>query len=254
MIAVLPALTLAALTALALHRRHAWAARDIRFGMPHWVLAILQAAIALPVGTYVGSQYGTTPAIAATAFAWLAVLATVSDIASMRIPREACNSVSVIGLVTFCFTISLPTVWALAASAIAAIGGPAVLRILTRSGLGFSDIRLATAAVCTLSWWVGETTLLYAFIFAALAQQVFRVATLPWRHRIGEWEAVPARRPAPAAADPDAESTTATQGEATELRQRRALPFGPALSLAFLGAALYSTITGVNVFTSWMTV
>lgn len=221
--------SLAALTAVAIVRRTAWANRGIRLGLPYPLLAGLQLAAALPAGLLVADRISTAAGVATAAFTWLAVLTVASDLASHLLPREACNATTLIGLPCLAVSWSVPAAFGLAFCFVGLVAVPWLARVLTRRGLGFGDIRLLTAATATLSWWVGQDALLYALIAACGIQILIRVITWPWRNRVG----IPEPR--------NADDTT----------PRRALPFGPALALSLLSAATYVTVTGYDVCAAW---
>lgn len=226
---VLPALAgVAVLTGLAVHRRRAWAARGIRLGLPLPALAAGQALVALAAAWPVAVRFGAPAAAGAAAAAWLGVLAVASDLASRRVPREACHGAALVGLAALAVA---PTAAGLLAAATATVGLVAVpwaARALTRGGLGFGDIRLLWAFSATLSWWAGQDRLLVALLTASLAQLGVHV---------GAW--VLSRRSRRGGGSPG-------PGEG-----RRVLPFAPALVLATAGGAAVATATGAGACLAW---
>jgi prepilin signal peptidase PulO-like enzyme (type II secretory pathway) len=235
---------LALLTTVATVRKTAWAERGIRLGVPYPVLATTQNLIALTAGLLVADRISTAAGIGVAAFTWLAVLTFASDLSSRMLPREACNTVTLIGLPLFAVSWSGPAAFALIMCLIGLVAIPWALRAVTRKGLGFGDIRLLTAATTTLSWWVGQDYLLYALLGAVLLQILAHVVTWPWRDRIGDHEPRPSR---PTASEPVGAAAT----ETVKVRTRRMLPFGPALVTGMLTAAVYVTVTAMDVCAQW---
>lgn len=232
---LLAALAFSFLTVYVILRQGPWAARGIVpiVGWP-WTLAA-QASLGLATVPYVNHVWGNGPAIAAAAFVWLGVLAIATDIATRKVPWDISHPVAFVGIAAFIPNYTTEGALAFGTALLGLVGLPLVVRALTRKGLGMSDIRLLWAATATMSWWVGQTWLLYALIVACLIQLVVRFVarSLNW----GELVPVYPDRPAP------------TDGGAVAMR--RELPFAPALVVGLVGCAAWGTYTGYGACLMW---
>lgn len=252
--------------------RHAplWDARGIHPGTSWRRVGTLQAAAGITATLLIAPTWGAGPAVAASAFAWLAVLAVATDLATRKIPWEVSHPVAGIGITCAALSWTVEGALAFAASLLGLVALPYLARALTHNGLGLSDVRLLWAATATLSWWIGQTWLLYALLGACALQLLVRLVAphLGW----GDMTPVPGPQkhpatPAPAPRDtisashaprPDTRAPDTGPGErdahapSTEpTRLRRELPFAPALVLAITLATTYGTVTATGACTAW---
>lgn len=94
---------------------------------------------------------------------------------------------------------------------------PVILLIVSRGGLGMADVRLLILFGVSLSWWVGLTGMLLAFFIANIMQILAFIpaSKFNWGHMI-----------------------TMKNG-----KQKRAVPFIPALTLSFISIGIYTLST-----------
>lgn len=216
----LPAVTVLALTAHA--KTPAWTARQIT-ATGSWTGTISAAtATAAGAALLLNPAIGPTRATAAAAAAFLAVLAISTDLASRKVPRDIPHVSATIGLAAFTVNASWPAAISLAVTAVALVALPWITRAVTRSGLGFSDIRLLWAFTATTSWWTGPNIAIWSLLGACLLQLTVRALATPLH--------LGTRVPVPG----------------TDGRTRLELPFAPALCAAFATGTGYAAITGAS--------
>lgn len=226
---------LAALTGYALAHRTRWAGRGIvpAGGWPPTITA--QTVAALAAVPYVETTWGSGPALAAAAFVWLGVLAILTDIATRKVPWDVSHPVALVGVAAFALNYTPEAALAFGTALVGVVGIPLAVRALTRKGLGMSDVRVLWAATATMSWWVGQTWLLYALIVACLIQLLVRMAAGPLNW--GDMVPTCPDRPAPADGGPVA--------------MRRELPFAPALVVGLLACTAWGTHLGYGACQMW---
>ena len=226
-------LAVTALTAVAASRRSAWARRDITSRIPWPAVFITQGIAALTVLVLADPPNAdpyipAAAAVSAAAACWLAILAVVTDLSCRMIPRDLPLPVSIIGLACAATEADQQGWLSLGVSTTALVVFPFVLRMLTRGGLGFSDIRLLWALTATLSWWAGPNTMLGGLLLACLLQLCVRTVARPLR--LGMVAPVPGTG----------------EGTGHPLRQRRELPFAPAIVAGVTAAVVYAVAAGVT--------
>jgi Flp pilus assembly protein protease CpaA len=151
---------------------------------------------------------------------FLTTLASCTDMASYRIPRD-------ITLLTA--AVAVPNMIAgLSKAALVGVGfwgALVVVLFLARRLLPMGDVRLLFTLTFTLSWWVSVQWMLYAFI---LAQGLFVIAILA--AKLFHFGSMEPRR----------------AGGKPHLH----LPLAPALTLGYLTAIAATALTGINACTS----
>lgn len=258
----LTAAVLLALIGFTAQQRPAWQERDITSLLPWPALYTLQLAFGLTAAAYIGRTWGTPAGVSAAAFAWLTVLAVSTDLKTLKVPWNAPHAAALVGLICWAFDYTTEGAFSFAASLVGLVALPAVARALTNKGLGLSDVRLLWAATASVSWWSGQTWLLYALILACGLQLLVRIAASIF----GFGRLVPARE-APATVTPDETQTephtaatspraTATAAHPTtqtptKVRLRRELPFAPALLLAICLTSTYGTYIELGACQTW---
>lgn len=249
-------------------RAAAWTGRGITPVGGWRAVSIAQGVAGLAAATTVRIDWtgpGRGAAVIAIAgFTWLAVLAVATDLKTRKIPWEAAHPVAALGLVCGGVEFTRQGLFAFAASFVGIVAAPWLARVLTRKGLGLSDVRLLWAATATLSWWVGQNWLLYGVVAACVLQLGVRAVAAPLG--LGALVPIPTgpvggahRRsaldpqPAPAAAP----GRRAAPGVLTvpavdpQVRYRRELPFAPALVAGLLGAVAIAMATGYGACAMW---
>lgn len=136
--------------------------------------ATARAATGVLLGTAASAWYQQIPAAAAFAAAtWLAILAAGTDLASRKIPREACWATLLVTAPAAALTPPAGRLSALLALVLIAVI-TVLVAVLTRGGLGSGDVRLLIA-LSPLAAWTGLTAVLAGLLFAALVQIPARI-------------------------------------------------------------------------------
>jgi prepilin signal peptidase PulO-like enzyme (type II secretory pathway) len=175
---------------------YAWAARWAERGIAlradaRWRAA--RASAAVIGGVVFAAVTGSAPAaVAGAAVCWLAVTATMTDLDSRKVPREACWTVLAVGTVVGAVTGSVAGAASAGVALLALGGGSFLVALLTRGGLGSGDVRLL-AALSVLAWWSGPMVLLIGVAVAGALQAVLRAgAALAHRPDARAWPFAPA--------------------------------------------------------------
>lgn len=148
-----------------------WAERGFTTDkLSSWVHTGFRAGTALVATVTVLLLAGApAAAFAAGTMAWLCVLAIVTDLTDVKIPREPAWAVLLISFAAAVSTFSW-TVIVFAAVAFALFAGLLTLTaLLSRGGLGSGDVRLMLA-MTPLAGWLGISTLLWALLAACVIQ------------------------------------------------------------------------------------
>lgn len=291
--------TLLGLCGFTAAQSNGWRARDIVPVLAWRYVAPVQVVAGLGVAAYVEPVWGLGAAVSAAAFTWLAVLAVATDVRSYKVPWDAPHVVAGIGVVCAAANYSTEAALSFAAAFVGCVAIPFLARAMTRQGLGMSDVRILWAATASLSWWAGQTWLLYALIGACLVQGVVRVGArmFGWGRLVTPGTPVDhdATNPAPAAdptadpaidpaidpatppgtdrlaarapvtgqvtghgaqvdlVEPDAHPDSPQRESVGErpVKQRRELPFAPALVISLLTGALWATHVGIGACQFW---
>lgn len=247
----------------------AWAARGITplKGWGTTRVAQIAAAAGVTVTLTVASG-STAPApfiVSAAVWAWLAVLAVSTDLSCYRVPSDVIHVVAVIGMAcaashAWTQQVAYPLL-SIMVGVVTAVGALFLGRIVTRGGLGMSDVRLAWAATTCLGWWVGPVWLLYGLLVAAVVQFVVRFAAVfvGWGRTVDQ----PTLQgsvldgqgtPVSGVGGHLTQDTRTRQASGAPPRTRRELPFAPALIIGLSlcsGAALVSGSTSCLLFNPW---
>ena len=228
-----------------------WAERGIHtLGSPRLTLALASAA-GIAAAAIVNPHVGLPAAVAAGASVWLAVLATSTDLACMKIPREADKPVLIVSVVAFAFSHpQMPNLLSLGVAAVA-LGICTAFSVFTRTGLGLGDIRLLRAFTAASLWWFTANNILMFYIVACVIQLVLRLLTL--RSNFGSRAATPSAPTAqgtPLAMPADVHPA-GSGPEGPRKTGRRLLPFGPALALSYVGFLTYSAVSATTACSSW---
>lgn len=195
-----------------------WEKRDIAFSPSRGLLTLRVGSVFSASLLLVGWWQEPLAIVTVTAALWLGVLACETDLICKRIPREPCWTVLGISMLGNLLQFS----WAAFASFAVAFCIVAVtmlfLALVTRGGLGSGDVRFFLA-MTPLAWWIGVTPLLFGLLIASLLQAVIRILLLFAPKVPGG---------------------------------RRYLPFGPALFVGALAAAVFWTPLVSNPCREWL--
>ena len=177
----------------------------------------LTAGAAVP-GVTAGVSVGLFPGLACAAAGYLCVLASVTDLQTMRIARQPCVVVGTAGLVLG--AVYWPGVAGIAAVMIALLALVLPLDLVNRvrpAQIGFGDVRLICAFVLCTAWWAGGFALLRGIVIACLIQGAARLALRAHRPGAGG----------------------------------RALPFAPAICVGTAVSIVVAIITGASACTDF---
>lgn len=164
-----------------LQLRRSWIERGIIVPF-NPIIGILLRVILSVIGTVFLTANGSAYVqIAAASAVDLGVLATMTDLASRKIPRDACWVVAAIGsalatldgrfgaLLLVAGTIFLALVISIYAA-----------RPFVRKGLGMGDVRLLIAFAASVGWWAGQINFLTGVIIASGIQFLFHLIKREW--------------------------------------------------------------------------
>lgn len=241
---------LVALSGYAVRQRAGWAERGILPVGGWWPVIGLQAVAGLMAALVLAPHWGTGPALAGAAFAWVSVLAVATDLRSYMVPWDVSHPVALIGLIAFAFNYTTEGALALGTGLLGAVAVPLIARWMTNQGLGMSDVRLLWAATATSAWWVGQTWLLYAILGACLIHWVLRALSpfTGWGRQVARGPVTPTT---PTDTTNDDHETSAVQTDTGPVPTRLALPFAPALIGALWCAIAYATHTQYGACQMW---
>ena len=178
-----------------------WALRELSFSTSvRWlaIRAILAVLIAVGISMWWGEPFA---AVTLGSVSWLGLVATETDLIGRRIPREPCWTVLVFGIVGGALSGSIAGAGSFIFAFIAIGFILFLLALITKGGLGSGDVRLFLA-MSTLAWWIGAVPMISGLLIASIVQAVIRVVLM------------------------------------LSKRGSKYMPFGPALSLGALSAAV----------------
>ena len=151
-----------------------WTEREIKFS-PSMLYSTLRLFGGLTIG-FLFAVLSEAPesALAASAVGWLLILVVETDLRALKIPREPCWVVFIIGTVVGVATWSAAGAVS-AGIALLALGGAGLfVALVSRGGLGSGDIRFMVA-LTPLAWWLGVTPVLVGVFIGCILQLLLRV-------------------------------------------------------------------------------
>lgn len=198
-------------------------------------LAALFSAATTTLALFLGPLYQPDPRLVALSIiSWIMVITFITDLTTYKIPRGVSRLAYFAGVAPLLWAAFIGAgFWGTMFAAIGLLIVPLILIFFT--GIGTGDIRLIILFAITLPWWITVEGWFHAFalsavigfvhiIFASIFKKGSSTMTVKTSATTRKIQALFGK-------------------DITETKEKRIIPFGPALLLGFWGYALYSLFT-----------